>query len=286
MTGDPRWPNLFLVGVGKGGTSSLWYSLAQHPDIHMSTLKEPHFFSDARPTLFTGVKEESAYLKLFAGARNERVLGEASVSYFWDPDSPHRIARACPDAKILVILRHPIERAYSHYWHAVRNGRESRSFATAVDQELAGQVPAGREPYVARSLYSEPLERYLSVFAGNVYVLFFEDLVHDPAGELKSLFKFIGVEPDRATALVPTARNRFALPKNRVAARFVRSRNARVVGRLLVPAVLRPRLEAVLMREREKPRMPPVIWQRLRGFYAEDHARLELLLGRPVSWKA
>lgn len=286
MTGGPRWPNLFLVGVGKGGTSSLWHYLAQHPDIHMSTLKEPHFFSDARPTLFAGVKEESAYLELFAGARNEPVLGEASVSYFWDPDSPHRIARACPDAKILVILRHPIERAYSHYWHAVRNGRERRSFATAVDQELAGQVPAGGEPYVARSLYCEPLERYLGVFGGNVYVLFFEDLIHDPARELRSLFEFIGVEPGPATALPPAARNRFSLPKNRVAALFLRSRNARVIGRLLVPSALRPWLEAVFIREREKPRMPPVIWERLRGFYVEDQARLERLLGRPVSWKA
>lgn len=280
---DDRWPNLFIVGVGKAGTSSLAEYVSHHPDIFISPLKEPHFFSDATPRLAPTVKAEEDYLRLFSDAQ-EPVRGEASVSYFWDPGSASRIRRVRPDARIVVILRDPVERAHSHYWHAYKNGVERRPFALAAQQELAGSRPAGLEPYLARSLYSEPLARYLEAFPGNVHVVFFEELVHDPASELVKLFSFLQVPPGPAEHADASAHNAFALPRNPLAGALFRSANVRRAARSLVPSALRPRLEALLLAPGSKPALDETTLGVLERFFESDRGRLEALLGRRVTW--
>ena len=131
-----RWPNLFIAGAAKAGTGYLYTHLGAHPDIRMSGLKEPHFFSqvelwpEVRPFVTT-VTDEGAYLKLFEGA-GERYAGEASTSYFWQPATADRIQERCPDARVIISLRDPVERAYSHYLNDHRAGVEPRSFLDAV----------------------------------------------------------------------------------------------------------------------------------------------------------
>ena len=119
-----RWPNLFIPGVEKGGTTSLWQHLDAHPDVFMSEVKEPSFFI---PDRHEAAKTEARYLSLFEG-REEAWLGEASVRYFYDELAPGRIREAAPDGRILIILRNPVDRAYSAYWGTVRSGYERRSF--------------------------------------------------------------------------------------------------------------------------------------------------------------
>ncbi len=84
-----RWPNLFVVGAAKAGTTSLYRELARHPAIYMSPMKEPHFFSQIQPAparedFFPHLSDEDEYLALFKGATTEELLGEASTSYLWD----------------------------------------------------------------------------------------------------------------------------------------------------------------------------------------------------------
>jgi hypothetical protein len=276
------WPNLFLVGVVKGGTSSLWGYLDQHPDIFMSPLKEPHFFTNADPAGSTSVKDERAYLQLFAGAR-ERLRGEASVSYFGDSASPPAIKQVSPEAKILVILRDPVERTYSHYWDSVQYGDERRAFPEAVQAELAGDRRPGVEPYVKRGFYTEHLDRYLETFGENVHVLFLEEMTRDPKAELRRVFEFLRIDADVADRLTVERRNTFAL-RRRPAARLVRSPTMRKVGRLLVPFSLRPRVESLLFKRGSKPPMDDNVRQLLREVYERDRGALERLLGRPVPW--
>ena len=109
---DPRWPNLFVVGAPRAGTTSLYHYLRQHPEIYMSPLKEPHFFSHSNPQSDTVVKHQDAYLRLFDAARGEKLRGEASPAYLADPDAPARIKDASPEAKIVAVLREPVSRAF------------------------------------------------------------------------------------------------------------------------------------------------------------------------------
>ena len=126
------WPNLFLVGAAKAGTTSVYDELARHPAIYMSPMKEPHYFSRIQPSperaaFFPHVTDEDEYMALFDGVTEERLVGEASTSYLWDASAAERIQSVAPEASILIMLRNPVERAYSQYWNDVREGIEARS---------------------------------------------------------------------------------------------------------------------------------------------------------------
>jgi hypothetical protein len=278
-----QWPNLFLVGVVRGGTSSLWGYLNQHPEIYMASVKEPHFFTEANPAWAPAYKDERAYLDLFAGAR-ERVRGEASASYFGDASSPAAIQRASPRAKILISFRDPIERAHSHYWHQVTFGHESRAFSDAVQEELAGVAREGVDKYVRRGLYSAPLRRYLDVFGENVHVVFFEEMTRDPEATLLGVFTFLEVEPGVAKQLVAERRNTFQLPRGALADSILHSGVLRAAGKRIVPPRFRPRLEDMLLKAQEKPPIAPDVRRRLEDVYADDAEALSRLLGRPLPW--
>lgn len=278
------WPNLFVVGVGKCGTSSLCAYLEQHDDVFMSQVKEPHYFSDADPDLVRAVKDEDAYLRLFVTAAEQKYRGEGSVSYFWDSTSAAAIRRASPDARIIVSLRDPIDRAHSHYWDTVRYGREHRSFQQAVEDELAGRLPSGREPYLRRSLYTEPLQRYISEFGAGVHVVYFAELKRDSRAVLRQIFEFLAIDPDAADRVDLDVRNPFALPRNRAARKIISSAGLRTLARPLVPRALRSPLEGVLLRAAEKPGIDAGLGSMLTDFFAADRRAIEELLGRPVPW--
>lgn len=284
MTPHSRWPNLFVVGVLRGGTTTLWGYLQQHPDIYMSPVKEPHYFTKAGAKLAPRYSTEREYLGLFAGA-HQPLRGEASASYFADAASPAAIKGACPDAKILVIFRDPIERAYSHYWHAVSNGHESRSFAEAVRAELADERPDGTEPYIRRGFYSAPLRRFLDLFGDNVRVLFLEELSREPAGTMRGVFDFLRIAPEAAGQLVVERRNAVHFPRGRVASRILRSQPTRRAAASLVPLRLRPRLERLLLTSPPRQAMDADLRAQLADLYQSDEETLESILQRPLPWR-
>lgn len=283
------WPNVFIVGVGKAGTSSLCNYMAQHPDVFVSPVKEPHFFSDVAPRLTPAIKDERAYLRLFSRAGDKRVRLEASISYFWDEGSAAAIKRAVPDAKAIVVLREPVARAYSHYWHAVRYGDETRSFAAAIEDELAGRPyeHSGRpaDPYVRCSRYVDDLRRFRAVFAEDLHVVALEDLIARPQEGLATVFEFVGVDPQPAKDVDPAALNEFALPRSRLAARMLNSPHTRHAARAVVPRALRSRVErAFLAPDASRPPMDEGARRLLEREFNQERLELERFLGRRLPW--
>jgi hypothetical protein len=258
--------------------------LEQHDNVFMSPVKEPHFFSNADPDLVPAVKGRDAYLRLFEAATDEKYRGEGSISYFWDPGSAAAIRGASPDARIIVSLRDPIDRAHSHYWDTVRYGREQRSFREAVEDELAGRLPPGREPYLRRSLYTEPLQRFIGEFGANVHVLFFEEMARESRAVLRHVFEFLAIDPGAADRVDLEARNSFAVPRNRAARMVISSARARGLARRFVPRPFRGSLEGLLLRREVKPNIDAELVPVLTDHFAGDRRALEDLLGRPVSW--
>src|SRR5262249_47246667 len=119
----PVWPNFFIVGAPRAGTTSLYQYLKQAPGIYMSPVKEPHYFGHN-----SGRRSEAKYLELFRGAEGHSAVGEASVSYLRNPGTAERIKRSLPGARIIIIVRDPVEVVYSHYFEFARRYASDLSF--------------------------------------------------------------------------------------------------------------------------------------------------------------
>lgn len=194
MSAQSSWPNLFIVGTAKSGTTSLSRYLGEHPEIFMTHFKEPHFFSGHRPSRAPFVHDEGDYLRLFADART-RLRGEASPSYLWAEPAAARIKRVSPEAKILISLRDPVERSHSYYWHRVRRGLECRSFAAAVSDEFERGWPKERPSLGWHMKCAHDVRRFFELFGANVRVILFEELIRDVRRELEGVFAFLAVDP-------------------------------------------------------------------------------------------
>jgi hypothetical protein len=187
MIGVLRRPNLFIIGAMKSGTTTLHEYLDSHPQIAMSRIKEPGYFVEE----LAQQQGEDWYLSLFEQDGCFRYLGESSTHYTKLPlyqGVAERLFRFNPDARLIYIMRNPIERLVSHYWHNVRDpvyGRERRALLKAVRK---------RPDYLAFSDYAMQLEPYINLFGRDaLYALTFEALIQDPQRELERLYDWLGL---------------------------------------------------------------------------------------------
>ena len=201
-------PNYLVIGAAKAGTTSLRTYLDQHPEIFVTARGEPSFFAHEGETLaFSGPGDEEwadafvtgldAYRDLFAGAGGYKASGEISPRYLHFEKAPERIAHHVPEARLIAILRHPVDRAYSHY--LMNRGRdcepaETLSEAIAKEAEREAQGWGWDWRYVGIGLYHGQMERYYSRFPeSQIKVFLYEDL-KDQKAFFKELFTFLGVD--------------------------------------------------------------------------------------------
>lgn len=205
-------PDFVVVGAPRSGTTSLHYYLDQHPGIAMSAIKEPNFFlfdgpGDrdaplvAEPRIVAkSVSDPAEYERLFADATPGQVTGDISVLYLYAARTPELIARCRPDARIAMVLRHPVDRAYSHFLYTYTGPAEEvrAAFRTAALEELGEpETPFVSGTHLLRlSDYGPQLDRYLAQFPREqVLVGIYDDLQEDPAGFLRTFCEFVGVDP-------------------------------------------------------------------------------------------
>ena len=238
------WPNFFIVGAAKAGTTSLYSYLRQHPEIFMpSDIKEPHYFAQVRPSRAQRyaspvfISDRDAYLRLFRSAGGYRAIGEASPSYLWCPEAPERIHAVAPRARIVITLRDPVERAYSHYLMDYREGMQHLPFHEALQADWRSREKgwAVSQLYVELGFYARQIERYLRLFgAERVHVLLYEDirrLAHGDRRVLADILRFLDVDP-RGLDLIDTSQveNGFAAPRAEWARRLAGAQWARWAG--------------------------------------------------------
>jgi hypothetical protein len=280
-------PNLFIVGSAKSGTTSLHITLARHPDVCMSAVKEPHFFSrppvyDEHRAFFRQVTGQAAYQALFREANGAPVVGESSTSYLWEPTACGRIAQSCPAARIVICLRDPVERAFSHYLDNVRDGFERRPFARALSDEYLNGAD-WLTAYVDLGRYAGQVGRYLDTFGSAVLLIYFEELIAAPQVELRRLIEFLDLDPDPAVGELAAA-NRHSAPRNWFSARVLEAAWVRRLAHTAVPHGLRARMYARLTRSVPRPVMSADARAWLIEQYATDAHRLQLLAARPAPW--
>src|SRR5262245_44057756 len=135
---EQKLPNFFIVGAPKAGTTSLYEYLRRHPQVYMSPVKEPNYFSYADTVAQNlyhkekGIEQWDEYVKLFEASNGAHAIGEASVSYLFYPEVPRRLNEKFPDARIIIVLRNPVDRAYSHYYMEHKLGYVRESFDDIV----------------------------------------------------------------------------------------------------------------------------------------------------------
>jgi len=191
-------PNFIIIGAMKAATTSLYTYLKQHPDVFMTTIKEPKFFNNLKKN--SGLKMEGKMLKkittfkqyysLFKHVKNENAIGEASPSYIFDEKCSTLIKKNLPETKIIAVIRQPVARAFSNFLHARRADKEKKS-----DFETAFKDKDSKHFYKEKGYYTKQLERYFTLFPKeNIKVLLFEDLIKNPIKTTQEVFKFLNID--------------------------------------------------------------------------------------------
>ena len=209
-------PDFLIVGAPKAGSTALHAALAQHPELYLSPVKEPKFFMcDGRPAPQAGpgdahsVREwiwrPEEYRALFAGAPSGALRGESTPFYLWDRAAQRRIHAAIPEAKLIAILRDPIDRAYSNWTHLWCDGLEPvRDFVSACLLEerrvLHGWGPFWR--YLELGRYGEQLRDLKELFPrAQLHVLRYRELIDEPGRTIDGICEFLGVRPGLVAAV-------------------------------------------------------------------------------------
>ena len=203
-------PDFLILGAQKAGTTTLYDNLVKHPQVLAADIKEVHFFDTHWNE---GVNWYRAHFptRVRLKAEGGFVTGEGSPYYMFHPLVPQRVKQVVPNAKFLVVLRNPVDRAYSHYQHEARKGRDELTFEEAIAQEstrLSGELERVRtEPnynsfaiqhfsYIERGKYAAQLEQWFAVFPREQFLVVTSDELNKQFGTtLKRAFEFVGV-PD------------------------------------------------------------------------------------------
>jgi Sulfotransferase family len=308
-------PNFFIVGAPKAGTTSLYHYLGQHPEIYMSPLKEPSYFSlevrseNFEPHLqiqmereeeavrrylagpmnhqrFSGiVREWEDYLRLFASAHEGGSIGEASVCYLWSKSAAGAIASRLPQARIIIILRDPAERAFSQYLHNVSNGVVRDSFSAHIDSSLryVGNGFGILNPFLEIGMYADQVKRYLDMFPSEqVGIWFYEETTRRPREFLSEVLGFLGVDAG-FVADTSTKHLQPQIPRGRGISQALRRNGMWDKVKTLTPDPLKPFVRSIAYRKNGSVKMTDRDRKFLVDYYKEDICKLAGILNCDLS---
>jgi hypothetical protein len=267
-------PNLFVLGAAKCGTTSLHHYLSNMPECCMSEPKEPFYFECEYKKGLNFYQQ-----KYFQHYRNEPFIGEARHRNLYLPYIPERLYATNPKARLLVILRNPTIRAFSHWWHSYSRGFEKLPFEKAIEQDLK-RIGEGKNldtekeisaycsvedqvtfyrTYVDSGYYLQQIERYAQLFPrSQLKIVFTEDLHHDPVATIGSIRSFLGL-PTSYT--VPTV----TLQANPMKQREAGTRTHRVARSTGLHHLLGPTIKGKLYRFYNRTFLrPPKLSKRMR----------------------
>ena len=307
-------PTFIVVGANKGGTTSIYHYLKQHKQVYLSPVKEPHFFSkDIDVNLFKRefaqnklqdidkyvngeMKEEfhaafirdvEQYKKLFSKVQDQKAVGELSTSYLFSEVAAKEIKALIPDCKIIICLRNPFDRAYSHYRMNLWTGNSNEfDFYKALveDYDHKPKVWGNAHLYTEIGLYYQQVKRYLDLFGkDNVKIIFTEDMKKNAAQVVKELYEFIGVDssfvPDTSTRY-----NEVFTPKYKNITWFLNKSGIRPLMKRLSPQVLKNIFVKVFYKGKgEKGEIPANAKQFMLEKFSEDISKLSVLLNKDLS---
>jgi len=308
-------PNFLVAGAAKCGTTSLYHYLLQHPDVYMSPIKEPnHFSSDIQPDSFSpeykiyeksknlniekyvngDMQEEQwgayvlnreHYLKLFKFAKGKKCIGEISNSYMYSKYAAENIKKDFPAMKIVMILRQPAERAYSHYLANLRDGRTTLSFREEVEQDDAKEQHGWSisHLYYELGIYSEQIKKFQNLFpAHQLKIFLFDDLKKDNVALARELFNFLGIDPD-VKINYNEKFNEARIPKNAGFVKLITQLGIKRKLFRLIPKALQKSTKEAFFKSGSVPKMSLEDRQWMTARYKNSILELEVILQRDLN---
>lgn len=291
--------DFIIVGTAKAGTTHVYETLKQHPNISLPKKETFHFMD--RELLELGQSEknnpyedlictEEDYWSLFKDHPSNNKWGEVGTGYLYNHQySIPKIRQVSPDAKIVIILRNPVSRCYSGYTHFVKNAMETLSFeeALAAEKERISKGFSFMWHYQAMSFYAESVKAYCKAFP-EVKVLFFEEMIENPASFFGKLYEFLEVQNVEIKA---TRTNASGVPKSQMLQATITQPNKfkhaiRPIFRLLVPLEKRKQVREWFKRQNlsKSPEMDANTAINLKELFEKNVIELESFLHKPISW--
>ena len=278
MASSPSLPTFVIAGAMRSGTTALSAWLRDHPSVFMAPAKEVHYFDRNYD------RGMEWYAGNFDGAGTAKAVGEATPNYIYHGQALERLKSDLPNTKVLILLRDPVLRAYSHYLHRRARDEEDLSFedAIAAEQDRLGsgdELVRAHYSYVDRGRYLNQLEHLLEVFPRDaVLIHLFEDLRDRPRSVFSSVAEFIGVDPELVPSRVGRQANayqEFRSLRLRRLSQHLPSGARRIIGRL-------NRVDAG-----DYPELPLRAKSMLAEIFAEERPQLARLLGRNLEeWRS
>ncbi len=302
-----KLPDFLIVGAARSGTTLLSFLLGKHPQIYFPALKEPMFMAlyEQKKRLIdirTGKKVDYTverledYVQLFKQAHEGQLIGEASTWYLcFYRETLANIAKLYGEKmsqlKIFILLRHPAERAWSHYWHNRREGKEKLNFEEAIEPKVIQErlrknfVPSFN--YIENSRYYFPVKAYLEAMP-KTKVFLYEDFVKDIDKTMEDIFSFLQVKPINISKFKDRQINLAGRPKNKISgllAELIYKPNAfKSLFKGLIPyrwrALGKNKLTASLF-QREP--MPESLRKKTTAIFRDDVRQLGTILGRDLT---
>ena len=284
-------PNLLIVGAAKSGTTSLHNYLNQHPSIFMCSPKEPHFLINKQigeQRIPKGVLSLEDYKSLFKGASTKKYRGESSVMYLLFPEFAIKNINKylSKDVKIIIMLRNPVERAYSGYQHVKRyNLMESLSFEKALDQSenryhnISNMTPASR--YLELGMYFEQVKKFIKEF-DNVHVIIYDDYKNDFSSEMDNVFKFLDVDAFKVNTEEKYMVGGWEWKNKKTKALLMSSNRLKTLLKIVLPSqILRTFIRKKIMEYSisKTPKINENTRKYLCKYYAQDVKKLSKLIG-------
>ena len=291
-------PNFLIIGAPKAGTTALYHYLSEHPQIYMSPVKEPKFFAfEGEQINFCGpgdlkkdyVTDIEAYKTLFSKVSQEIAIGEASPGYLHSAQAPERIHHYIPDAKLIVIIRDPVERAYSHFLSLVRQDLEPLTDFTQAMETEEERIRNNWSPrwlYKQRGFYYAQLKRYFDLFdRSQIRVYIHKDFKTNSVGVLQDIFQFLDVD-DTFVPDTSQKHNATYTHRNKVLHKLLKEQNP--IKSILKPLLSSPLRQGIKTNIRnlntgKRPQLQPKIRKQFIEEYREDILKLQELIQRDLS---
>ena len=277
-------PNFFIVGTPKSGTTSLFHYLQEHPEVFLPELKEPHFFScpEVKNTYYKTkiVDSKQEYLDLYQERESYKAVGDLSSSYLFNKETPKRIHQFNPYAKIIIVLRNPVDRALSHYLMDVNLGYINVSLSKVINNK--DTFKQHYQEYIELGFYEQQIRAYTKQFPDSqIKVVLSDTLYANTAETLKDIYSFINVSTTFITDF-ETVHNSYTVPRFKALKSLVQSDGLKK----MIPSGLKSGLKSLIYKTNaEKPKLE-VEKNLLREIYKKSIVETETLINQDLSsWK-
>ncbi len=232
------------------------------------------------------VESYDEYASLFSTASNHQLIGESTAIYLRDPETPKKIYDANPNAKIIIMLRDPIERAFSHYLMYIKNGYEKISFSKKLEKYLQTETNDNFHNYIIMpSYYFNSVSEYISIFGKDkIKIIIYEEFAKNTEKSVSEILDFLNLDIELPTNLSKKY-NDFSHPLGKSQNFVISNKLSKTLGRRLLPKSTRISIKNLLSDKKSKPELSHNDISNLSDLFDKDVKDIQKLISKKLQWK-